>query len=92
VLKVWLREERNIMRTENGHMIILAAQHAVTLQIGPIAVRWYPLAYLTGILAGWRLLQKMLKRPYPPLTTEHVGDLVVWILVASFWADALDTF
>jgi phosphatidylglycerol:prolipoprotein diacylglycerol transferase len=26
----------------------------VALQIGPLAIRWYSLAYLTGFLAGWR--------------------------------------
>ena len=26
----------------------------IALQIGPLAIRWYALAYITGLLLGWR--------------------------------------
>lgn len=50
----------------------------VALQLGPLALRWYSLAYIVGILAGWWLLLKMVKRPGSPLTGKHVDDLVSW--------------
>jgi phosphatidylglycerol:prolipoprotein diacylglycerol transferase len=55
---------------------------------GPIAIRWYALAYIAGVLVGWwfavaMLRQKSLwtKSPFngkPPATEEEIGDLVVW--------------
>ncbi|MCG2839606.1 prolipoprotein diacylglyceryl transferase [Sandaracinobacter sp. RS1-74] len=50
----------------------------VALEIGPLALRWYSLAYILGILAGWWLLLKMVKRAGSPMTGKHVDDLVSW--------------
>ena len=57
----------------------------VLLQLGPIAIRWYALAYVAGILLGWRYAVSMLKNPRlwtrrpPPATTEQLDDLILWI-------------
>lgn len=50
----------------------------VALQLGPLALRWYSLAYIVGILAGWWLLLRMVKRPGSPMTASQVDDLVTW--------------
>jgi phosphatidylglycerol:prolipoprotein diacylglycerol transferase len=60
----------------------------VAFQLGPIAVRWYALAYITGLLLGWWLLVRMLRRkslwknlPFsgkPPATSDDIGDLFMW--------------
>ena len=50
----------------------------VALQIGPLALRWYSLAYIVGIVAGWWLLLRMVRRPGSPMTAKHVDDLVTW--------------
>ena len=50
----------------------------VALQIGPLALRWYSLAYILGILAGWWLLLRMVKRPGSPMTAKHVDDIITW--------------
>lgn len=34
----------------------------IALQLGPVAIRWYSLAYILGILGGWWLAGKMNKR------------------------------
>ena len=56
----------------------------VALAIGPFAIRWYALAYVTGLLGGWfyarRLAQReelwgALKRP----TLNDIDDLIVWV-------------
>ena len=26
----------------------------ILIEIGPLAIRWYSLAYIVGLLAGWR--------------------------------------
>jgi len=60
----------------------------VAIQLGPFAVRWYALSYITGLLAGWWLIVRMLqqrslwKRPpfsgKAPATADEIGDLFVW--------------
>ena len=57
----------------------------VLIQLGPIAIRWYALAYVAGILLGWRwgvhLTKAMgLWRGTQPTATERqIDDLVLWI-------------
>jgi len=51
------------------------------------ALRWYALAYIVGILIGWRICVSVVKRPYlwsdtgPPLTPKEVEDLLTWIII-----------
>jgi phosphatidylglycerol:prolipoprotein diacylglycerol transferase len=58
----------------------------VAVQIGPLAVRWYGLAYFAGILLGWwygrRLVQnERLWGGRPPLTVADVDDFILWLVV-----------
>lgn len=48
----------------------------VALQIGPLAIRWYGLAYVAGILIGWELLKGRARREGSAFTPEDVGDMV----------------
>lgn len=34
----------------------------IMFSIGPVAVRWYSMAYLFGILAGWYLINRNVKK------------------------------
>ncbi|MGB5560489.1 MAG: prolipoprotein diacylglyceryl transferase [Paracoccaceae bacterium] len=51
------------------------------------ALRWYALAYIAGILIGWRLVARALKTPrlWPldaaPMTASQLEDLLTWIIV-----------
>lgn len=51
------------------------------------ALRWYALAYIVGIVIGWRLVVAALRRPglwpddKPPATPERVEDMLTWIIV-----------
>ncbi|MFN3511603.1 MAG: prolipoprotein diacylglyceryl transferase [Phenylobacterium sp.] len=57
----------------------------VLVQIGPFAIRWYALAYVAGILLGWRYAaglvknQRLWPRRGPPATVAQIDDLVLWI-------------
>ena len=57
----------------------------VLLQLGPLAIRWYALAYVAGILLGWRYTVLLVKSPriwrgvQPTATEAQVDDLVLWI-------------
>ena len=57
---------------------------------GPIAIRWYALAYIAGLLLGWWGIVLILRRkqlwappPFngkPPATEDQIGDLTVWMM------------
>lgn len=57
----------------------------VLVQIGPFAIRWYALAYVAGILLGWRYAAGLVKNSRlwalrgPPATTAQIDDLILWI-------------
>jgi phosphatidylglycerol:prolipoprotein diacylglycerol transferase len=48
----------------------------VALQLGPLAVRWYGLMYVVGILGGWWLGRVLARRPWSPVTQPQVDDMV----------------
>lgn len=51
------------------------------------ALRWYALAYIAGILIGWRIAVSAVKRPglwaadTPPMRPEQVEELLTWVIV-----------
>ncbi|MDD9741225.1 MULTISPECIES: prolipoprotein diacylglyceryl transferase [Marinovum] len=51
------------------------------------ALRWYALAYIAGIVLGWVLAVRLLKRPTlwrndsPPMTPAQLEDLMTWIIL-----------
>lgn len=57
----------------------------VLVHLGPFAIRWYALAYVVGILLGWRYAvmlvknQKLWGGQTPTLTPLQIDDLVLWI-------------
>ena len=38
----------------------------VLFQFGPVAIRWYSLAYIAGLLLAWRYMLALAKHPPPP--------------------------
>lgn len=51
----------------------------VLVEIGPFAIRWYALAYIVGLLLGWRYVRWLSALPPKIMTREQVDDLLVWI-------------
>lgn len=51
------------------------------------ALRWYALAYIAGILIGWRIAVAAVKRPalwagtVPPMRPEQVEELLTWVIL-----------
>jgi phosphatidylglycerol:prolipoprotein diacylglycerol transferase len=50
----------------------------VAIQIGPLAIRWYALAYITGIVLSWRLMRYLVARTPVIATSSQVDDFVSW--------------
>ncbi|EGF89690.1 prolipoprotein diacylglyceryl transferase [Asticcacaulis biprosthecium C19] len=57
----------------------------VIFQLGPVAIRWYALAYIAGIVLGWLYLGRLIRNEslwtprQPPVNTDQLDDLVVWM-------------
>ena len=51
----------------------------IMFTIGPLAVRWYSMAYLFGILIGWFLLKRNVAKNNLGLSKENIEDLVFYI-------------
>ncbi len=51
------------------------------------ALRWYALAYIVGIVIGWRLIVGAVRRPslWPgnqsPMSEKQVEDLLTWVII-----------
>jgi len=49
------------------------------VEIGPFAIRWYALAYIAGILLGWRYaLHLSATSPAPNLDRKALDDFLLW--------------
>jgi phosphatidylglycerol:prolipoprotein diacylglycerol transferase len=50
----------------------------VAVAVGPFAVRWYALAYIVGLLVGWRYCIWLSARPPRLVGRQDVDDFLVW--------------
>ncbi|MGC1889626.1 MAG: prolipoprotein diacylglyceryl transferase, partial [Stellaceae bacterium] len=50
----------------------------VAISIGPFAIRWYALAYIVGLLIGWRYCLGLAERPPHLVARQDVDDFLVW--------------
>ncbi|MDR3513610.1 MAG: prolipoprotein diacylglyceryl transferase [Caulobacteraceae bacterium] len=57
----------------------------VLIHLGPLAIRWYALAYIAGILLGWRYCVALIRNPRiwapvaPPASAAQIDDLILWV-------------
>jgi phosphatidylglycerol:prolipoprotein diacylglycerol transferase len=56
----------------------------VLISIGPLAVRWYALAYIFGILLGWLYARALIRNTAlwggkAPMKVEDFDDYIVWV-------------
>ncbi len=50
----------------------------VFLHVGPFSIRWYALAYIVGLVLGWRLLRRLVLRVPEVATPIQVDDFLTW--------------
>jgi phosphatidylglycerol---prolipoprotein diacylglyceryl transferase len=58
----------------------------IAVQIGPIAIRWYALAYIGGIVLGWIYARSLLKKERlwggpAPISLPQLDDFILWVTV-----------
>lgn len=48
------------------------------MQIGPFGIRWYALAYILGLVLGWRLLRRLVRLAPVVASALQVDDFLTW--------------
>jgi phosphatidylglycerol:prolipoprotein diacylglycerol transferase len=66
--------------------IVLPVFDSVAISIGPIAIRWYALAYIGGIVLGWIYARALVKNEplwggAAPMTLPQLDDFILWVTV-----------
>jgi len=49
--------------------------------IGPFAIRWYALAYIAGLVIGWRIMRRVCVQPPKLLTPTKIDDFLLWAAI-----------
>ena len=59
----------------------------ISISVGGVelALRWYALAYIGGLVAGWKLIMALMARPalwggVAPMAPDRVEDLLSWVV------------
>jgi phosphatidylglycerol:prolipoprotein diacylglycerol transferase len=50
----------------------------VLLHLGPISIRWYALAYITGLVVGWQVMRRLVLKPPAVATQAQTDDFLTW--------------
>jgi phosphatidylglycerol:prolipoprotein diacylglycerol transferase len=50
----------------------------IALQIGPVAIRWYGIAYVVGILLAWYCCHVLTSKKYFKISPKDFGDFIPW--------------
>lgn len=59
----------------------------VAISLGPIAIRWYALAYIGGIMLGWLYARALLRSEKlwggpAPVSVVQLDDFILWVTIA----------
>ena len=57
------------------------AINPVALQLGWFAIRWYALAYVAGLLIGWRYCLQLAARSPAAITRTQIDDFLFWAII-----------
>jgi phosphatidylglycerol---prolipoprotein diacylglyceryl transferase len=74
------------VRRAMGPVLVLPfpAIDPVAVSIGPLAIRWYALAYIVGLLGGWYYARRLTRKPdywtgLKRPSEADIDDLVMWV-------------
>ena len=62
-------------------LVFPATDYSVAIQIGPLAIKWYGIAYVVGLIAGWQYVRRLARTQRIVLNVEVVDDLLLWIVL-----------
>jgi len=64
-------------------MLTFPAFDPVAIAIGPLAIRWYALAYLAGFLLGWRTCLALAKQNPKGPSPQLYDDFLSWAVIGT---------
>ncbi|MHA1599167.1 MAG: prolipoprotein diacylglyceryl transferase [Alphaproteobacteria bacterium] len=50
----------------------------IMLQVGPLAIRWYSMAYIGGLLFAWWYMVRLVAKSPDVATRDDIDDYIVW--------------
>ena len=53
----------------------------VAIQLGPLAIRWYALAYIAGLIGAWRYGIWLARRPPDLVKARDIDDFLTWAVI-----------
>jgi phosphatidylglycerol:prolipoprotein diacylglycerol transferase len=53
----------------------------IAIAIGPLVIRWYALAFIFGLLAGWGYIGLFLRQPPHIMTRAQLSDFFTWAII-----------
>jgi phosphatidylglycerol:prolipoprotein diacylglycerol transferase len=59
-------------------LIPFPAIDPIAISVGPFAVRWYALAYIVGLVLGWRYCLMLADRPPNLVSRRDIDDFLIW--------------
>lgn len=63
-------------------MLIYPHINPVALQLGPVAIHWYGIAYVVALASGLFIAKHMVKRyPASPLSVQHIDDFFTYAVL-----------
>jgi phosphatidylglycerol:prolipoprotein diacylglycerol transferase len=64
-------------------LIAFPAIEPEIFRIGPFALRWYAVAYIAGIVIGWRLALRVVDTPPRFMSRTAIDDFVAWATLGT---------
>lgn len=61
--------------------IAFPAIDPVAVELGPLVIRWYALAYIVGFVAGWRYCMRLARSGPARPTAQDFDDFLPWAVV-----------
>jgi phosphatidylglycerol:prolipoprotein diacylglycerol transferase len=67
-------------------LIAFPVFNPIAISIGPIAIRWYALAYIGGIVLGWIYARALIRNDRlwadrSPITPLQLDDFILWVTI-----------
>jgi len=53
----------------------------IALELGPLVIRWYSLAYIVGLVGGWQYCMHLAGKAPSVITRKQVDDFLVWTIL-----------
>ena len=54
----------------------------IAISIGPLAIRWYALAYIFGLLGGWFFISQLIRHPPYIMTRSQLSSFLSWAVIS----------